>query len=219
MERLRKAIEGKSQWLDLESYIVLVEENISSNPNVAIDGAKSVLESIAKTILENKGIDYKPDTDLNKLIKLAFRCLPEFSALSARDQQSSIKIITSLESISYSIGDLRNRHGFFSHGQDVQSDKCEEFLARMAIESSDLLTTFLITTHAKDFHDRKRIYYEDNSGFNEYFDEINPIVEIGKLSLSPSQVLFYSDIEAYKIALIDYNSGEFDHEESDTKQE
>jgi hypothetical protein len=35
-------------------YITLIEENLNSNPNTSLDATKSLLEAIAKTILNDK---------------------------------------------------------------------------------------------------------------------------------------------------------------------
>ena len=44
MFRLKECIQNKERWLELESFITLIEENESSNPNIALDSAKTLLE-------------------------------------------------------------------------------------------------------------------------------------------------------------------------------
>lgn len=202
MQKLEEAILGKERWIGLESYILLVDSNSESNPNAALDGAKSILESISKTILEDKGITFAPDSSVGFLVKRAFESLPVFSKLSTRDLDSAKSILGSFENVSRVIGEFRNDHGFFSHGQDLQAEKFDRYLVQLAISSSDLLASFLVVSHAEDLKDRSRVYYEENDEFNRYIDESSEEdVVVRGIQLSPSKAL-YSDIEAYKEELL-----------------
>ena len=67
MQKLKETITGKERWSGLESYILLVESNKELNPNASLDGAKGILESVSKTILEDKGITYAPDSNVGFL--------------------------------------------------------------------------------------------------------------------------------------------------------
>lgn len=198
MQKLKEAIQGKERWQNLSSYILLVENNHESNPNISLDGAKSILESISKTILEDKGIQYEPDSEVRFLVKKAFESLPVFSKLSVQDLGSAKSIIGSFENITRVIGEFRNSHGFFSHGQDLQSKKFNRYLVELTISSSDLLASFLIVSHAEDLKDRTRIYYEEHGEFNRYLDETSEeYPAVCGIQLLPSQTLF-TDVEAYK---------------------
>jgi hypothetical protein len=202
MQKLKEAILGKERWNGLESYIVLVQENRETNPNASLDGAKSILESISKTILEDKGISYASDSNIEYLVKKAFESLPVFSKLLEKDLDSAKSILGSFENITRVIGEFRNGHGFFSHGQDIQSEKFDRYLVELTISSSDLLASFLVVSHAEDLKDRNRVYYEENNEFNRYIDDTSeeyPVVR--GIQLSPSRALF-SDIEAYKEELL-----------------
>jgi hypothetical protein len=204
MDKLRTSIQGKNRWNGLEPYIILVEQNRESDPNVSLDGAKSIVESVSKTILEDKNIKYEKSADLHKLIKKAFESLPVFSKISAEELNSSKNIIGSFENITKAIGEFRNSHGFFAHGRDIQSEKFDRYLVELVISSSELLASFLITCHSEDLKDRSRIYYEENDEFNRYIDEISeeyPVVQ--GIQLTPSKALF-TDIEAYKEKLNDF---------------
>lgn len=198
MDKLRKSVEGKSRWDGLEPYILLVEQNKESDPNVALDGAKSLVESISKTILTDKGIVYESTWNIQKIVKTAFESLPVFQKVAQEDLNSAKAVIGSFENISRVIGEFRNTQGFFAHGRDLQSEKFDHYLLELAISSSDLISSFLVTCHAEDLKDRTRIYYEENTEFNKYLDETSeelPVVQ--GIQLSPSKALF-TDQEAYK---------------------
>lgn len=202
MKKLKEVIAGKDRWKGLESYILLVELNRETNPNASLDGAKGILESISKTILEDKAIPYSTDSNVGPLVKKAFESLPVFSKLSEKDLNSAKSILGSFNNIVRVIGEFRNDHGFFSHGQDLQSEKFDRYLVELTISSSDLLASFLIVSHSEDLKDRSRVYYEENDEFNRYIDDTSeepPVVQ--GIQLLSSKAL-YSDIEAYKEGLL-----------------
>lgn len=206
MEKLKKAIQGKTRWDGLLSYISLVEENQITNPNASLDGAKSILESISKTILADKKVEYKSDESIGSLVKQAFSSLPVFAKLATIEAEKSKAILNAFATISNSIGTFRNEHGFFAHGQDLQSQKFDRYLLDLAISSSDLLASFLIISHAEDLKDRSRIYYEEHDLFNRYIDEISEeSITIANVIISPSKALF-TDEEAYKEAFLDFEN-------------
>lgn len=204
MEKLKKAIQGKTRWDGLLSYISLVEENQITNPNASLDGAKSILESISKTILADKNVEFKKDDSVGHLVKQAFSSLPVFSKLSSEDVNKTKSLLGSFENIAKVIGEFRNTHGFFSHGQDLQSEKFDRYLLALAISSSDLLASFLIISHAEDLKDRSRIYYEECDVFNIWFDENNDSIEISGIKISASKALFDQDEIAYKEKYLEY---------------
>lgn len=201
MIKLKEVIKDKSQWEELNTYIELIENNQDKQPNIALDGAKSLLETVSKTILEDKGIEYEHDENISKLVKSAFDTFPIFSLLENRDAQSSKAILGAFSTITKHIGEFRNRHGFFSHGQDIQSNKFDRYLVELVISSSDLVTSFLITAHTDNLKDRVRSYYDENDEFNRYInDNIEEPTMIFDTEVLASMAL-YTDKSAYKTKL------------------
>ena len=196
MKKLKKAIKEKQRWEELSKSIELVDNNRLDNPNIALDAAKTILESIAKTILTDKSIKYESDSKIQFLVKESFENLPIFSKLRDQDSKSAKSIIGSFENITKKIGAFRNRYGFFSHGQDLQSDKFDKYLIELVISSSDLISSFLIISHSEDLKDRARVYYDENEVFNNYLDNTEEVV-ISNITIDASRALF-TDEEAYK---------------------
>lgn len=204
MQKLKEAIAGKERWVGLESYILLIEHNKIIDPNVALDGAKSVVENISKTILADKGIECEQNWSVQKVVKVAFESLPVFKKINQEDLNSAKSVIGSFENIIKVLGEFRNNHGFFAHGRDLQSEKFDQYLIELVISSSDLISSFLVICHAEDLKDRSRVYYEENDEFNRYIDDASdeyPVVR--GIQLTPSRALF-SDIEAYKEELFNF---------------
>jgi hypothetical protein len=71
--------------------------------------AKTILESIAKTILTDKSIKYKSDSKIQFLVKRSFETLPIFSKLGDKDSESAKSIIGSFENKGFP---LENRHQY-----------------------------------------------------------------------------------------------------------
>jgi hypothetical protein len=114
------------------------------NPNIALDAAKTILESIAKTILTDKSIKYKSDSKIQFLVKRSFETLPIFSKLGDKDSKSAKSIIGSFENITKEIGAFRNSYGFFSHGQDLQSDKFLSLYASSSVKRARLASIVIL---------------------------------------------------------------------------
>jgi Abortive infection C-terminus len=210
MQKLKEAIAGKERWNGLEPYILLVEQNKEVDPNIALDGVKSLVESISKTILTDKGIVCDQSWSVQKVVKKAFESLPVFKKITQEELESAKSVIGSFGNITKALGEFRNSHGFFSHGRDIQSEKFDRYLIELAISSSDLISSFLVICHAEDLKDRNRIYYEENDEFNRYIDEASeeyPVVR--GIQLSPSKAL-YSDTEAYKEELFSFINEKID---------
>jgi hypothetical protein len=210
MVRLKNIIASDERWQSLlMPYITLIEDNKVSNPNVALDGAKTLLESISKTILADKGIDVKPNSDLSFLVKKAFHSIPVAQKISTEDETRVKSMLGSLENISKNVGEFRNDYGFFSHGQDLQTEKFDTYLVEFAVASSDLLASFLLSAHMEVLEGRSRIYYEECEEFNKFVDDTNAPPKVGAIELISSKAL-YSDIEAYKTGMLEFVSKKSD---------
>ncbi len=198
MDKLKKAILNKKRWEELNVFIEAIELNKEKKSNIALDNSKSLLEVISKTILNDKGVLVKKGLKIGALVKLTFNSLPVFSKISKKDAESGKKIINALSVIVIGIGEFRNEHGFFSHGQDMQVRNFDNYLVELVVDSTDLLASFLIIAHGEDLNNRKRLYYDEYPDFNKWFDENEEWPIVKEVEHSPSKTLFYSDIEFYK---------------------
>lgn len=63
--------------------------------------------------------------------------------------------------------------------------------------------------------DKPEIRYNDNQEFNEWFDSSQEVIKVGKLTLTPSEVLFNADFASYKVALEEYNNRDTEEEEEE----
>lgn len=204
MDKLKKEIEGKERWSQVLESILLVEKSKTSNSNVALDGAKSIVENISKTILGDNGIQFENDIKFDKLVKKAIGSLWVFNKLENKDLESTKSITGSFAIIAHEIGEFRNKYGFYSHGNDLEDEKFNLYLAELSISSADVLASFLIFAHSESLKNKSRIFYEDYPDFNKYIDEQEEnYPEVRQIRILPSKALF-SDIEAYKSELLDF---------------
>jgi hypothetical protein len=204
MQKLRDKIESKDQWKGLLEYVDPLEVNININNNITLDNAKSLLESLAKTILHNKGVVII-NSDFAKIVKQALSVTPIYLSLNSKDQQNTKKIVSGISSIISSIGEFRNSYGFLSHGNDIHGEKFDLYLTHLVVDSTESLALFLINAHSQDLHQRKRFFYDDYSDFNDWYDEKESIM-ISGVAYSASKTLYDQDEIAYKEAMIAYSN-------------
>ncbi len=210
MQKLSSIIENKEQWQELKVYIDLISNNRKLNPNIALDGAKSIMETICKTILGNKGIEFNSCEKLGKLIKDTYNSLPFISYINSQDANNARQILSSFENIAKTIGEFRNSHGALSHGRDIQAQTFDIYLTELVIASSDIISSFLILAHSEDLKDRDRIYYEDYPLFNNYLDNLEEKFPTAfGIEMKPSVFLFYDRI-SYKEELEIFNFNKFE---------
>lgn len=204
MEKLKKTIEGKKQWILLNDYINTIDKYRLSNPSYALDASKSMLESVVTTMLIDNKIEFKNDGNLQDKVKKAFNTLKVMQALEVRDGNSYRGILNSFTNIAKEIGSFRNNYGFISHGRDLQADKFNKYLSDLSIESSELLTCFFIKTYDEVHHEKNRIYYDNYTNFNLYLDEsTEEYPNFGGVEMDPSKFLFL-DKEAYKERYLEF---------------
>lgn len=146
-------IENKfsSEYIDSQVSIML-----EKNPNISIGKSKELLESCAKTILKELGVEYD---ETMKFAPLLRRVMEELG-LSANDQNKeneagkiSSKILGNLGAIPQSMAALRNLFGD-GHGKSSTFVSLPPRYARLAVGTSVAIVYFLWET----YQDRKSIF-------------------------------------------------------------
>ena len=204
MEKLKQWIDRMPMLTGLSVYIDLIERHQTVNPNIALDAAKSLLESLAKTILTDRGIAFEHDSEVKFLVKEAVKTAKVMENIS--DAPSLQRIIQGFDTVANAIGTLRNGYGLISHGLDVASHQIDHISVEFVIEATLTTVHFLLALHSKENCVKKRIFYEENPDFNRYVDSINEQSGMNfavlEVAITPSKALFYEDIEAYRERLI-----------------
>ena len=186
-----------------------IEDAIERVPDFAFDLAKTLVESVCKTILEDIGHPAEPSWDAPRIMKQTMTylaVLPPGHPNAAKARDSITKTLNGLHTTLRGLCELRNDYGLSSHGRDGFSARLDLRHATLAAQAADTIVSFLYRIHrdARMQTPGTRVYYEDHDGFNEAFDLENETIRLGNLELLPSRVLFHVDREAYRASLNEY---------------
>lgn len=193
---IREHISKMPSFNTFEMHTVTIENNIETNPALCIETCKSLIEGICKTILTNKAVIHKEDVKFQELVRQTVDALITTSHCY-RDKLC--ELARRIASVAQIIAEIRNNSGFASHSQDVKKIPVDSTLSLFIYKITDVIGGFILHYYITHNNPKKdnRIHYEDCSQFNEYFDEVNPLV-IGLLPLSASEALYQQDYEAYR---------------------
>jgi hypothetical protein len=203
MKWIRENIEMSPSFSPYFEQIEVIEGCISSNPALCVETCKSLIEGICKTILNNLNVEFSNQTTFQGLVQKTIGSIlneddnfkTDLSELGGR-----------IASVANKLGEIRNhRAGFATHGLDVLNPRLTETVSVFAYKVADTIGGFILNCYINNRVKKPdhRIHYEDCAVFNEYFDEINPIM-LGGIILSASEALFKQDYEAYKESYFDY---------------
>ena len=195
--------------LNIRHQIETLERSVTEAPGLAFDLSKSLIESVCKTILADRGHPVTGTSDLPKLIREVcevVRLVPlrELNQASQRDslRKTTQGLITTIQGLC----ELRRTEGIASHGKDAYSEPLESIQARFVAGAADAVVNLLFKAHKSYASENpsRRLQYEDSVDFNQYVDENNDPVKIFSLTYPPSEVLFNIDQQAYRDVLADY---------------
>ncbi len=222
MHGAREAFESGAGYL--EEQIRALEEAVEKNPGLTFDLAKTILESTCKTVLKERGTNYDSRWDLPKLLKetlAQLQLVPEGVDDEQKISNSLRKTVGGLQTVIHGICELRNTHGFASHGKDASFQQLEAIQALLVARSADAIMSFLFRTHRNYATQTspREIAYDDHPDFNDYVDGVHDIIKIFEAEFRPSEVLFQMEPETYRVYLADFqpeveNGSEADDEGS-----
>lgn len=215
-----------AHWRDapmLQHTLEALDREFEDNNDACIDASKSMVECACRVILESvddPSMPMKPQKEspsLGDLLTAAVRALE----LSEVRDSAFQKLISQYHKLSKTIVLLRDKAGNLSHGKDGFIDKLSLHQRRAALLAADAIVTFLHEAYleidpdptlsmepyeryqkANDLIDQFvgcRLEADDEGGITAVF--ILPDRQELPLATNVSQLLFYTDKEAYKLAL------------------
>ncbi len=193
----------------IEEQVKGIEQAVIENPSLAFDLAKTLIESVCRTVLGERKVSYAATDDLPKLFKSASQNLPYLpsTASDAADARKSLrKTLNGLGTTIQGICELRNQCGFASHGSESSRPAMEGVQALLAAGAADAIVGFLHRVHHQDRTPRL-VAFDDNVAFNEHLDETFGPFRIFEAEFRPSEVLFTLEQETYRIYLAEFDSG------------
>lgn len=202
MNWLRENIEKLPSFYPFIDKIEVIENCMQSNPSLCVETCKSLIEGICKSILSNKGINYKKDIDFHVLVK---QTIESIINVEERFRSDLAELGRRISAVSQKLGNLRDNAGFASHGLDILNPGLTETVSIFSCKITDTIGGFILSSYAnnRSINRDQRIHYSECSGFNIFFDDLNPIT-MGYISLSASEALYQQDYEAYKEAYFGY---------------
>jgi hypothetical protein len=134
----------------LSQQITRMEAAILRDPELAIGTAKELVETVAKTILAERGQPAPGKEDLPKLVR-AVAQVPDLDRDSVPDATRAAetirRLLSNLATISNGLAELRNAYGT-GHGRAAGSATAiQPRHARLAVGAAATLATFLLETH------------------------------------------------------------------------
>ena len=204
----------------IAQQVYAIEDAIEHVPDFAFDLAKTLVESVCKTILEDIGHPAEPAWDAPKIMRETttyLAILPPGHPNAAKARDSIKKTLNGLHTTMQGLCELRNDYGLSSHGRDGFSARLDLRQATLAAQAADTIVSFLYRIHRDALMQTPgaRVYYEDHDDFNKAFDLENETFRLGNLEFLPSRVLFHVDREAYRAALYEHLAEQVGPESAD----
>ncbi len=201
MHGAREAV--ASGAVHIEEQVTALEQAVTENPGLAFDLAKTIVESTCKAILSDRQATYDNRWDLPRLVKETcgrLQLVPVNLAAEGDVTESVRKTIRGLQTVIHGICELRNSHGFASHGKDPAFRQLDTVHALLVARAADAIVSFLYKMHRGEAGTAKSeaLQYSNYPEYNRYIDEVNEPVRIFDLLYKPSEVLFHVDPQAYE---------------------
>jgi hypothetical protein len=209
MHGAREVLALAGAAVHLEQQINAIENAVIKSPNLAADLARTLVETICKTILTDRGqtdCDKLGFKDLLKQTYSAVQLVPDAKLGSPESQAALRQLADNLDSAILGISQLRQAEGVASHGKDAYFAPLEIIQAEFAARAADALIAFLYKSHRRysgSFVPRL-LEYKDNSNLNDYIDSRNDLARIFEYEYKASEVLFYVDRQAYLDVLTNF---------------
>jgi|FLYL01.1.fsa_nt_gi hypothetical protein len=198
--------------MHIEEQVRSIERTVVENPALAFDLARTLVESVCRTILTERNVAFSPNDDLSKLFRTVSQhlpFLPTTASSEAEVRRSLAQTLNGLSTTIQGICELRNQCGFASHGSDKPRPAMEAVQALMAAEAADTIIGFLHRVHRQDRTPppSPRVLYDANQAFNDSVDDTYGPIRIFEIEFRASEVLFQMEPESYRIY-----AAEFDEE-------
>ena len=204
MKRLKTVIDQHGRWSDLGTYIERINAHMETDFSLALENAKTLLESVGKEVCEQRGIDLGVNPSVNKVLKSAFLAIGENGG------DLITQISTSLANIGQHMGELRNEIGATAHGRTMaeikeRNDRVDEMTREFLIDTTEIVAMLLIRRFEASHPlgapvpiEKQVFEYDDYPEFNEFWDEMFSGCNMGTYSFTASEILHRVDPMAYK---------------------
>ena len=125
-----------------------LRDSIENDPGLAVGTAKELVETVCKTILDERNVVYDDD-DMGKIIRALTKELqldPSSVSQNARGSETIRRTLANLGQVAQGIAELRNLYGT-GHGRAGRTSAIKPRHARLAVGAATTLAMFLLETH------------------------------------------------------------------------
>ena len=132
--------------------VTRMEAAISNDPDLAIGTAKEFIETICRTILQERGISISENDDVPRLVKRVVNSLPVVPAgieNLSRWEDVVVRLVNNLSSLGWSLAELRNAFGT-GHGKRAGHIGLDTHHAQLAVRMATTVGVFLYEVHKEN---------------------------------------------------------------------
>jgi len=129
--------------------VTRMEAAVDSDPELAIGTAKELVETVCKTVMDERREAYSKSAELPELVKLTAKILkltPDDIPNNAKAARTIKRLLSNLGAIPLGIAELRNQYGT-GHGKRAGTKGLTSRHARLAVGAASTLAVFFIDTH------------------------------------------------------------------------
>ena len=129
--------------------ITRMEAAVANDPPLAIGTAKELIETVCKTILDERAVAYSRNPEIPELVKLTAKTLkltPDDIPDAPRAADTIKRLLSNIGAIPQGVAELRNHYGT-GHGKKAGTKGLSTRHARLAVGAASTLAVFLIDTH------------------------------------------------------------------------
>lgn len=215
LQASRQISEMAAGAFHIKAQIQAIETAIEQSPAFVFDLSKSLIDTVCKTILEDRGVKLPGKPDSPELLRETLKALKlhhDDVDQTEKTYDSLKKTANGLQTAVAGICELRNAHGLIGHGQDGYAPSLESIQAQFVASAADTIVHILYRSHRGYGGNgvSKRIFYQDyekeNTSIDESYDN-DALTEFVK-QFRPSEVLFKMDTDAYRAAVEDIKNEE-----------
>ena len=201
----------------IEEQVKSIEEAVVQNPSLTFDLARTLIESVCRTVLSERSVAFGVDDDLPKLFRMVNQSLPFLPVTASKEggvRRSLKQTLGGLGTTIQGICELRNQCGFASHGSAGPRPPMEGVQALLAAQAADTIVGFLYRVHRQDRTPPSALgpSFADNEVFNDDVDETFGPVRIFEVEFRASEVLFRMEPETYRIYLAESDEAAVEEE-------
>ncbi|MAS87170.1 MAG: hypothetical protein CMH30_04230 [Micavibrio sp.] len=210
LQASRQVSEMAAGAVHIKAQIQAIETAIDQSPAFVFDLSKSLIDTVCKTILEDRGVKLPGKPESPALLRETLKVLKmhhDDVDQTEKTYESLKKTANGLQTAMAGICELRNTHGLIGHGRDGYAPALESIQAQFVASTADTIIHILYRSH-KGYGNGgavSRIFYQDYDAENAQIDESyddDALTEFVK-QFRPSEVLFNMDKDAYKAAIED----------------